>query len=103
MAPFNQVTLNLPICQVFYTAFQAGESLNQLFRIRHTTRTVPGLTAYKSTSNREVSNILPILSFVFVRLRFVLLACLEFVFRSSTPYANSLVQTRSTPRQLITL
>ena len=38
MAPFNHVTLNLTICQLFDTAFQAGDSLNQLLRTRtHTT------------------------------------------------------------------
>ena len=83
-------------------AFQAGESLNQLLRTRHTTL-YRVLAAYRSIRNRPVSNVLPVLSFVCVRLRFVLLACLEFVFRSTTPYANSLVQTRPTLRQMVTL
>ena len=93
----TRFTPNLSICQLFRTAFQAGESLSQLLRTHHTTHTVvPALTAYRSLSNRAVSNILPVLSSAFVPPRFVLLARLKLVSRSSTPYANSLVKTRPT-------
>ena len=63
MAPFNQVyTESHDLPAVWYYTFQAGESLTQLLRTRHTTLYWV-LTAYRSFSNQPVSNtILPILS-----------------------------------------